>query len=94
MANTYRIEYDETALNDLIKLPKKSQQQIIKAISRLADSPRSGSIKQLKEYDKLFRLHTGDYRIIYSIEDNIILITIVAVSPRKDIYDLLKRRID
>ena len=90
----YRIEYDEAALEDLLKLPKKIQQQIIKAVSRLAEAPRSGNVKQLKGYDKPFRLRTGDYRVIYTIEEDVIIVTIVAVGPRKDIYDLLKRRVE
>ncbi len=94
MTTVYRIEYDEAALEDLLKLPRKIQQQIIKVISRLGESPRSGNSKQLKGYDKLFRLRSGDFRIVYTIEDEVILITIVAVGPRKDIYDLLKRRVD
>ena len=94
MSLVYRIEYDEAALEDLLKLPKKIQQQLIKAISRLGESPRSGNIKQLKGYDKLFRLRSGDYRVVYTIEDDVIIVTIVAVGPRKDIYDLLKRRVD
>jgi mRNA interferase RelE/StbE len=94
MSIAYRIEYDEAALEDLLKLPKKIQQQLIKSISRLGESPRSGNIKQLKGYDKLFRLRSGDYRVVYTIEDDVIIVTIVAVGPRKDIYDLLKRRVD
>lgn len=94
MTQQYQIEYDDEAKTDLRKLPKKTQIQIVKAIDKLGKAPRSGNVKQLKGYEKLFRLRTGDYRIIYTIEEAVIVVTIVAVGNRKDIYDLLKRRID
>lgn len=93
MTPEYRIEYDDHALADLLKLSQKARKQVIKAIEKLGKAPRSGNIKQLKGYEKLLRLRTGDIRVIYAVEDNLILVTIIAVGIRKDVYNILKRRI-
>ena len=89
----YKIEFDEAAIKDLDNLTAKAQKQITEAVKKLKDDPRSVGSK-LKGYDKLYRLRTGDYRIVYTIEDDVLVVLIIAVGPRKEIYDLLKRRID
>lgn len=91
--SNYKIEFDEAAVKDLDGLTTKAQKQISEAVKKLKDDPRSVGSK-LKGYNKLYRLRTGDYRIVYAIEDNVLVILIIAIGPRKEIYDLLKRRTD
>ena len=83
METEYRIEYADEALDDLYKLPLKTQRQVVKAIDKLGKPPRLGNVKQLKGYEKLFRLRTGDYRVVYTLENNVLVVTVVAVGPKK-----------
>lgn len=89
----YSVEFDDEAVGDLDNLPQKARSQILKAVTNLTSNPRIGNVKPLKGYKGIYRLRTGDYRIIYSIEDDVLVVIIVAVGHRKDIYDVLKRRI-
>jgi mRNA interferase RelE/StbE len=90
---SYTIEFEESASDDLDGLTKKVKAQVLSAIEKLEDGPRSGNVKKLKGYDNLYRLRSGDYRVIYTIEDDVLVVLIVAIGNRRDIYELLKRRI-
>ena len=79
----YSIEWKESALSDVKKIETSITRRIIKKVEELSDEPFSKDIKRLKG-SKDFRLRVGDYRIIFSIENNII--TVLKVGHRKNIY--------
>lgn len=60
---------------------------------RLAGDPRPGSARPLKgsEYKGIWKLRSGDYRILYRIQDEILVVLVILVGDRKDVYDRLKR---
>ncbi|MBO0947279.1 type II toxin-antitoxin system RelE family toxin [Fibrella forsythiae] len=93
MLPNYKVEIDDDALSDLEKLTKKVQGQILKAIKKLSTDPRQGNVTQLRKYDGLHRLRTGKYRAIYAIDDEAHVVVIIAAGHRKDVYDILERRI-
>jgi mRNA interferase RelE/StbE len=68
-----------------MRLDRKVIPLIKNANASLADNPRPYGYKKLKGEDA-FRIHVGEYRIIYEIEDDKIIVTIVSVGHRKDIY--------
>jgi len=84
----YRIEIVERIEKKLAKLPKKDKERIIKAIDTLIENPRPEGCKKLRGSQKppLYRIRAGDYRIIYSIQNKILLILVVEVGHRKDVY--------
>jgi mRNA interferase RelE/StbE len=83
----YSIIIKPSANKSLLKLPKNIQTRILNALQHLADNPRPpGSIKLQSSFD-LYRIRVGDYRVIYSIDDQQIQILIATVGHRKDIYD-------
>jgi mRNA interferase RelE/StbE len=85
----YQIEIDSVALRFLKKLPKSEYQVISSDIEALAVNPRpSGYIKMTHARD-LYRIRTGttgEFRIVYTIEDKRLLIKVVRVGNRKEIY--------
>jgi mRNA interferase RelE/StbE len=85
--NRYEIVFSKHAEKDLEKLPAKVVAKIIPVIISLEDNPRPIGCKKLKGYSDLWRIRMGNYRIIYSIEDKILLVDIREVGDRKDIYD-------
>ena len=84
----YRIEVRRRAQRALDKLPKSDFEAVIQAIKDLAQTPRPGGIEKVKTTG-LWRIRQGDYRIIYAIEDNEHLVTIVRVGHRREIYRAL-----
>ena len=83
----YTITINPSALKELSKLPKAIIKKTEKAISALAEQPRPVGVKKLKGIEEdLYRISVGDYRVIYSIEDEIKIIDILRIGHRKDIY--------
>jgi mRNA interferase RelE/StbE len=90
----YEIIFSDEAKKDLKKLEQKTISRIFKKTKSLISSkPDNLNIKKLKSKDHLYRLRAGDYRIIYAIKHNEIIVFIVALGHRKDIYNVLDRRL-
>lgn len=68
------------------KLPKNIQRKLIEIIELLAEKPRPVGVVKLSTTGNLYRVRTGDYRIIYEIQDRILLIVITKVGHRRDVY--------
>jgi mRNA interferase RelE/StbE len=84
---TYRITISRSALKELQALQKPIVRKLKKAIDGLADNPRPPGVKKLKDStEDLFRIRSGDYRVVYSIEDEVMVIDIRKIGHRKDIY--------
>jgi mRNA interferase RelE/StbE len=81
----YTVLVERYAQKQIMKLDKKLIPVIKAAIAELANNPRPYGYKKLKG-EEAYRIRVGDYRVIYEIDDDIILITIVSVGNRKDIY--------
>ena len=83
----FTITINPSALKELSKLPKVTIKKAEKAIDSLANNPRPIGVKKLKGTEEsLYRIRIGDYRIIYSIEEEIKIIDIIRIGHRKDIY--------
>lgn len=78
----YRIEIDKRAVRFISKQPKPQRERIFKAINKLPQ----GDIKALQGYEGYFRLRVGDYRIIYTLDNNVLIIRVIEVGNRGDIY--------
>jgi mRNA interferase RelE/StbE len=83
----YTITISQSALKELQRLQKPTVKKIEKAITELAKNPRPAGVKKLKgNTEDLYRIRSGDYRVVYSIEDEIKVIDIRKIGHRKDIY--------
>ena len=80
----FQIEYGATALDDLDGLPARERAQILRKIERLQHGLH-GNIKRLREAEAAYRLRMGDWRILFDVEDDVILIR--RIGNRKDVYD-------
>ena len=81
----YRVELKKSVQKDFDSIPKKDLQRIISAIEALADDPRRPQSKKLSGREQ-YRLRQGNYRILYSIQDDLLIVFVVAVGHRKEIY--------
>ena len=82
----YRIEVAPAAMRQLRKLDSPARRRAQAAIELLAGQPRPSGAKKLVGGDGEWRVRTGDYRIVYEIHDAILLVLVVAVGHRRDIY--------
>ena len=83
---SYQIRWKRSASRELKKLPVAVIPRIVKAVEGLATDPRPAGIKKLTGTDHTYRLRVGDYRVLYTIEDEILLIQIVRTGHRRDVY--------
>ena len=81
----YRVIVKESVSKDLKKIPKKDVIRILSAIRTLAENPRPPQSKKLSGQDR-YRLRQGNYRILYSIEDDLLIVCVVKVAARRDVY--------
>lgn len=84
--SNYTIEFKRSAIKELRKLPRKEVVRITELIKLLSDNPRPDGCKKLKGYENLWRIRSGNYRVIYSIEDRILIVEILEIVNRKDAY--------
>ncbi len=83
---SYKIEWMQSAKKELGKLGKAVIPRIINAVEGLASEPRSTGSRKLQGSEHLYRVRVGDYRVVYSIENKVLLIEVIRVGHRKDIY--------
>ncbi len=82
----YILIYSETAAKQLKKLPKDIQERIIIALERLRIRPESCDIKKLVGMPG-YRFRVGDYRVIFDLEKDKLLIFVLELGHRRNIYD-------
>lgn len=84
----YSILINPAAWAEIMDLPQRAQERIFNAIEALEADPRPGGIKALKgEWRGHYRLRVGDYRVVYTVEDNVLRVLVVRVGDRKDVYE-------
>ena len=83
---SYRIEFRPAALRDMRRIPKPFKARLMAAIAALAQTPRPPRSVRLEGPEGFHRVRVGDYRIVYLIRDRLLLICVVRVAHRKDVY--------
>ena len=82
----YKVSIKRSAVKEIEAIPqKKERQRIIRRIGQLAEDPRPPGAKKLSGNDK-YRVRQGCYRIVYSIKDNELIVVVVKLGHRKDVY--------
>jgi len=81
----YELRFRKSVGKDLDPIPKRDVQRIVNAIRTLADDPRPPQSIKLSAAEK-YRLRCGVYRILYEIHDEALVICVVKVGHRKDVY--------
>ena len=82
----YRIEFSPTAERQFKKLTKEVQARLKHRIDILAENPFPRGVKKLSAEEDLYRLRIGDYRIIYQVQGKALLILILKLGHRKNVY--------
>lgn len=82
---SYSVRINRSAAKELEIVPPKDRKRIIKRIEGLAREPRPPGCEKLSGEEK-YRLRQGDYRILYEIVDRELIVTVVKVGNRRDVY--------
>jgi len=81
----FEIQFKQSALKNLRKIATKDRERVLAKIITLKEDPRPpGSLKLTNQ--EAYRIRQGDYRIIYTVEDNILLIEVIRIGHRRDVY--------
>lgn len=82
----YQVEIAPAAKRQIKKLVKQTQELIIQRLEQLAENPRPPGVLKMEGEENLYRVRVGGYRIIYEIQDRVLLIVVVKVGHRGDVY--------
>lgn len=84
----YEIEVADKAIKALRAVPKKERLQIQEKIDFLCDEPRPEGCLKLKGSSRLplYRIRFGNYRVVYTVKDDILLVLVVEIGHRKEVY--------
>ena len=82
---SYKILFTRSAAKELGRVPATDRQRIVNRIGALAENPRPTGAEKLSGDDK-FRIRQGDYRILYEIIDTQLIVTVVRVGNRGEVY--------
>jgi len=86
VSDRYQVEIARRALKTLAGLPRREQQRIRAAIDLLADSPQPPGCRALAGEEGVYRVRVGDYRIVYEVVDRRLIVHVVRVGHRRDVY--------
>jgi mRNA interferase RelE/StbE len=84
----YTIRWRERAVRQLRAIPQPTALTILKELTSLGDDPRhlDSNVKKLAGYEDRYRLRVGDYRVIYEVQDGQLVILVLGVGHRREIY--------
>jgi mRNA interferase RelE/StbE len=82
----YKIEWKRSATKELRQLPKNAILKALSIVEELTNDPHPNTSKKLSGTDNTYRVRFGDYRIIYNVMDQVLIIEVIRVGHRKDIY--------
>jgi mRNA interferase RelE/StbE len=82
----YRIEFTPAAVRQLGSLPVKIQRRVSSKIEALAADPRLAGCRKLKGAEDIYRVRVGNYRLLYQVRDDVLLVLVVSVRKRGKVY--------
>jgi len=82
----YRVEVKLSAAKTLAKIPRPDQKRIIEKIDSLAENIPSPATTKMKGENPFHKIRVGDYRIIYEIQGDVLVILILKIGHRRDVY--------
>lgn len=86
MSTRYSVELARRAQRALVALQRKDQQRVRAAVDLLADNPRPPNCVAMAGEDSVYRVRVGDYRIVYEVQDDVLVVLVVRVGHRREVY--------
>ena len=83
----YNVCFNGSVKKELRQIAKPYLQKILSKIEELSQEPRPFGVKLLRGENRYYRVRQGDYRIIYDVDDAALMVTIVAIGHRREVYE-------
>lgn len=83
---SYRLDYRASFKKELRKLHPTARRAITKRVLALADDPRPDGVTKVRGSDNAYRIRQGDYRVVYNIYDQLVVVELIKVGHRSDVY--------
>jgi len=88
----YRVVLHKEAISEIRKLPIKTKNRVKKAIDSLATDPRPPGAAKLRGRSNAYRIRFGDYRLLYEVHVTEIVVYVIGIAHRREVYRRLLRR--
>ena len=85
-ADGYSVQIEKPAWDELMAVPEKMRERLFTALENLESEPRPSGVVKLAGAEDLYRIRVGDYRILYSVEDQVKIVLVEKVGHRRDVY--------
>lgn len=82
----HQVEFSPAAARDVRGLSQQMQKRVLDSIANLADTPRPRGCVKLKDEKGVYRIRTGDYRILYMVKDAVVTVLVLRVRHRREVY--------
>lgn len=84
----FKIEFVKSARKEFVRLPEIVRSRIVEALQLLAQNPYSElvKVKKLKDAPNLFRIRIGDYRVLYELQNERLVVLVIKVGHRREVY--------
>ena len=82
---SYKVEFRQSVAKDLCAIPNADVKRILARIELLADEPRPAGCSKLSGQER-YRVRQGDYRIVYEIRDAVLVVLVVKIGHRREVY--------
>jgi len=82
----YRVEIDPHARRTFRRLPPQTQDRILRGLNELKEDPRPHGVVKLTDRRGAYRIRVGDYRVVYEIHDRVLLVLVIEIDHRRDVY--------
>ena len=84
---SYKVLIKRSAAKELEDVPgKKDRERIVRRIEALASNPRPPGVEKLAGTGEKYRIRQGNFRIVYGIQDDVLVVTVIRIADRKDVY--------
>ncbi len=81
----YRVVFRKSITRDMRRIPNRDLRRILDTIHALSEDPRAPGVEKLSGQER-YRVREGDYRIIYEVKDDQVIVVVVKIGHRKDVY--------
>jgi mRNA interferase RelE/StbE len=82
----YAVEFRRSAEKDLRRLDPLVQRRVLRAAGNLATNPRPDGCRKLQGSENAFRIRVGDYRIVYTVDDAVLIVAVERIRHRREVY--------
>ena len=90
---SYRVEFTSAAAKEVRKPDPHTRRRVVAGLSALEQEPRPSGVRKLTGFDNAWRIRIGDYRVLYEVADDVVLVTVFRVAHRREAYgDLVALR--